>query len=293
MRGCTFLRNVGVSANTADLRAAGCLPRVNGRPMTRDIAARTRMRRIASPSGYQGWCTSMIIVPEDEAAALQCMTAMMDFATGFELYCKCQHGLRGSVPSLQGVAMTALSGQVLNHAKTHPRLVDLPTLEAAALVFDRPSEPERHVLAAFADKPMRLTFRVPPYARFKTMDLYGNFGRTAADGHGVLTLDLKAMAPACVFGVPGEIAAVSPMKMTFPSELPDGGCARARSAACRQSPSSARCGTCGGSTRRRARSRRAGRGASPTARRSGTTGSPRAGWATSRPSRARRARRSS
>lgn len=145
-------------------------------------------------SGYQGWCTSMIIVPEDEAAALQCMTAMMDFATGFELYCKCQHGLRGSVPSLQGVAMTVLSGQVLNHAKTHPRLVDLPTLEAAALVFDRPSEPERYVLAAFADKPMRLTFRVPPHARFKTMDLYGNFGRTAADGHGVLTLDLKAMA---------------------------------------------------------------------------------------------------
>lgn len=202
-----------------------CLPRVNGRPMTRDIAARTRMRRIASPSGYQGWCTSMIIVPEDEAAALQCTTAMMDFATGFELYCKCQHGLRGSVPSLQGVAMTALSGQVLNHAKTHPRVLELPTLEAAALVFDRPSEPERHVLAAFADKPMRLTFRVPPHARFKTMDLYGNFGRTAADGHGVLTLDLKAMAPAYVFGVPGEIAAVSPMKMTFPSELPDGGCA--------------------------------------------------------------------
>lgn len=200
-----------------------CLPRVKGRPMTRDVASRTRMTRTSSPSGYRGWCTSMLIVPEEEAAALQCMAAMMDFATGFRLYCKCQHGLRGAVPNLQGVAMTALSGQVLNHAELPPRVLALPTLESAALVFDRPTEPERRVLAAFSDKPARLSFRVAPQTAFRTMDMYGNFGRLASDAQGVLTLDLRALAPAYVFGVPDDIVALAPLSIDFPAEVPDDG----------------------------------------------------------------------
>lgn len=204
-----------------------CLRRVAGRPMTREQASRIRLSRVETAFG-PGWVTSMLTLPEDESAVLQCTLAMIDLASGFRTYCKCQHGSRGAVPCLQGVAMTALSGQVLNHMKGQPRMLSLPALTAGAIVFDRPGERERFVLAAFADEPARLSFRVAPGAAFRTMDLYGNFAETKADARGVLVVDVTPLRPVYVFGVPGDVEAVAPVRLELPEALSDDGVAEGK-----------------------------------------------------------------
>ena len=204
-----------------------CLPRVEGRPMTRDVADRTILARTGTTKGFHAWCVSMIILPEAEAAALQCAIPIMDFATGFETYAKCQHGSWAAIPSLQGVAMTALSGQVLNHMVSQPRALKLPTLDAAAVVFDRPSEKERHVMAVLANWGYEetLNFRVRPNAKFRLMDLYGNFSTVSANADGLLTVKAE-FAPKYVFGVPGDIEAQTIMSLDFPVKLPENGRAK-------------------------------------------------------------------
>lgn len=194
------------------------LPRVQGRPMTREEADRAPYPVFAgSPRYYQ---TSMPVYTEAETAAMSCHAALMTLATGFRTYVQCQHSMWGALPSLVSVARTALSGQVLNGMCATPRALPLPSLRSAAVLVER--RDGSAVLAVFgtADEPVSFMFR--PNEPFRTMDVYGNFGEIRADADGFMTLTAR-LAPTYVFGVPHDVSPVTPLRIDIPDALPSDG----------------------------------------------------------------------
>jgi hypothetical protein len=200
------------------------LPYVKNRPMTREHA-RTVGYNISHIGGYESYTTSMPSLPDDEAAAIQVHAIFVNLASGYEMYVKCQTPmLQGALPCQQGVALTALSGQVLNDM-TAIRTVKLSSLKTLAVLLDRehPKTKKRtNCFSIFGMEEKSFTFRVTPNAVYKTMSLLGNFGEIKADENGVLKIS-SSMEPIYIFDVPDNIAELAPMKIALPSELPEDG----------------------------------------------------------------------
>ena len=195
------------------------LQRVKGRPMTSAEADQTLLP-VVRRDGFVGYMTSIIEYPEAEAAAIQMHAVLMDLVTGFEMYVKCQHSMRGGLPSLQSVALTTLSGQIINHMKGRPRLLESPSLVSAAVRIDR--KDGSNVLAVFGYKDEMLTFRASPGATFRTMDMYGNEGSLKVAPDGLLSLR-AALEPIYIFNVPDDLAIISMVKVELPETLPEKG----------------------------------------------------------------------
>lgn len=194
------------------------LPRVYGRPMTREEADRAPYPAFAgSPRYYQ---TSMPVYTEAETAAMSCQAALMTLATGFRTYVQCQNSMWGALPCLVSVARTALSGQVLNGMCATPRVLPLPSFRSAAVLVER--RDGSTVLAVFGTADEPVSFLFSPNAAFKTMDVYGNYGEIRAGSDGFMTLTAK-LAPTYVFGVPRDVSPVTPLRIDIPDTLPSDG----------------------------------------------------------------------
>jgi hypothetical protein len=200
------------------------LPYVKNRPMTREHA-RTVGYNISYVGGYETYTTSMPSLPDDEAAAIQVHAILVNLASGYEMYVKCQTPmLRGALPCRQGVAITALSGQVLNDM-TSVREVKLSNLNSLALLIDRvhPKTGQKsNCFTLFGMEKKEFTFKVPKETTFKTMDLLGNFGEVKSDASGILKIN-SSLDPIYIFDVPSDIVELSPMKIRMPDELPEDG----------------------------------------------------------------------
>ncbi len=205
--------------------ALNSLPRVRDRPMTREQAHGARYPSFLV-DGLQGFSSFVSMTPEDDAAALQCHDILLKLVDGYEIYTihmtpnvslARQEG--GELPSLKGVAITALAGQVLNTQKEVTRL-PLAAVENMCVLV-------RHTdgsttAAIFSMKPATISFKVAPNAEFRSMDMLGNFGVIKANAEGLITVQ-SGMAPFYIFGVPDKLQEVTPLKIVAPVVLPDNG----------------------------------------------------------------------
>lgn len=196
------------------------LPRVYGRPMTRDHA-RNLGYPVNMDGGYESYNTSMPTLPERDAACNQVHAIFANLGSGYEIYTKCQASL--GFPNEEDVALTALSGQVLNGLRGI-REVPLPSLNSLCFFLDRtPEAPHgKTALALFGMEKMTFSFRAEPSKTYRTMDLFGNFGTVASDRDGILTL-ASSMEPLYVFGLPESLKAVTALSLKLPGEMPDTG----------------------------------------------------------------------
>ena len=193
------------------------LPRVHRRPMTRAHAR--HVYPIAMTGGYEFFTTSMPILPEEESAALQAHAILVNLGSGYKIYVKCQTCMEGGVPNLQGVALTTLSGQVLNGMEKVEE-VPLGTMKSVCFLVTR--KDGSRVAAVFGMEDAVFSFRVPPKTRFRTMDMLGNEGSLVSDADGRLVVS-SGMNPTYVFGVPADLVAVTPLKLAVPEVVPENG----------------------------------------------------------------------
>ena len=200
------------------------LPYVHDRPMTREHA-RSALYSISQIGGYETYNTSMPTLPDDEAAAVQVHAVLVNLASGYKMYVKCQTPcLNGALPCRQGVALTTLSGQVLNDM-TAIRALPMSSLKTMAVLVDREhkyTKAKSNCLAVFGMEEKPFTFKVAPNATYRTMDLLGNAGTMKADANGVLRI-VSRLEPVYVFDVPADVAELTPMRLEIPKELPEGG----------------------------------------------------------------------
>lgn len=166
------------------------------------------------------------MTPEDDAAAVQCHDILLKLVDGYEIYTvhmtpnvslARQEG--GELPSLKGVAITALAGQVLNTQKKVTRM-PLSAVENMCVLVRQTDDTT--TAAIFSMNPAALRFKVSPHAEYRTMDMLGNYGVIKANGEGVITVK-SAIAPQYIFGVPDTFEEVSALKLAAPSILPDNG----------------------------------------------------------------------
>lgn len=191
-----------------------CLPRVQGRPMTADEANRGPY---PSPQGTPPhWATYMPLYTEADAAAISCHTVLLTLAVGYEFAVQCQHAMLGALPSLVSVARTALSGQVLNHIDGHPQMLPTASMQSAAILVRR--KDGSRVVAVFGTADEPISFLAEPGRKFRTMDLYGNYGEIETPADGLLTL-VARLAPTYLFDVPEDFAPVSPVRIEAPETL--------------------------------------------------------------------------
>ena len=200
------------------------LPYVHARPMTREHA-RAAGYSISQIGGYETYNTSMPTLPDDEAAAVQVHAIFVNLASGYEMYVKCQTPCLGAGdPCRQGVALTALSGQVLNDM-TGVGALPMSSLKTMAVLVRRThpkTGAKSTALAVFGMENRRFTFKAEPSKTYRTMDLLGNFGTVRTDACGILTIDAK-LEPQYVFDVPADVAELTPMKLVLPAVLPESG----------------------------------------------------------------------
>ena len=192
------------------------LPRVNDRPMTRNDAMAARFG-VAQSHGSQFFTYFQPNYPEEEAAALQCHGILMDLLQGYKIYTVC-HGLKvNGKPSLRGVAVTALAGQVLNYQQGVTRL---PMASAENMCLLIKNTDKTTTAAIFSMKPATVNFKVDPGKTYKTMDMLGNYSTIKANAEGLLTLKSQ-MKPNYIFNVPDNMQEVVPVKVTADKELPN------------------------------------------------------------------------
>jgi hypothetical protein len=196
------------------------LPRIRDRPMTREEALAAGYPQEGN-TDYRVFATIMPTLPERESAAFQQQAALVTLAMGFESYIKSEGPIAIGVetPNEQGVAITALSGQVLNGFRAC-REVPLASKDDACVIVER--KDGSRVAAVFARRPVPLTFRAEPGAVYRTMDLLGNFSGTRASEEG-LVLVHASFEPVYLFDVPPDFAQVTPLALATPADLPDDG----------------------------------------------------------------------
>ena len=191
--------------------------RSDGRPMTGKNAFAAGF----SGSNYSGVdCFSFFVplMPEADAAALQCHDILLNLAEGYKMYTVMSGpGDDGGVPGLRGVAITAIAGQVLNNLVEVVRLPLASVENFCALIKNTDGTT---TAAVFGMEPTTENFKVPPNAEFRTMDMLGNFGSIRADANGLLAVQC-AKAPIYIFKVPADLQAVAPLRLTLPSVLPE------------------------------------------------------------------------
>ncbi len=191
--------------------------RGDGRPMTGKDAFAAGF----SGSDYSGVDTFpyfVTLMPEADAAALQCHDILLKLSDGYKMYTVMSGpGDDGAEPGLRGVAVTALAGQVLNN-QLEVTCLPLASVESfCALIRNA----DRTTTAAvFAMEPTTENFKVPPSSKYMTMDMLGNFGSVKAGADGLLSLPCDK-APLYVFNVPEDLQAVAPLRLALHGFLPD------------------------------------------------------------------------
>lgn len=194
------------------------LPRLKGRPMT-GIDAHAARFPSSMVGGHEAFSYFIGLHPEMEAAALQCHAILLDLLAGYQLYVICQTPNVDGQPSLRGVAVTALAGQVLNTQSGVTRL-PLSAVENMCLLIKQADETT--TAAIFSMEPATVNFKVPANAEFRTMDMLGNYGTIRANADGLLTV-VSDKAPLYLFDVPPSLAEVVPLKLAAPKDLPENG----------------------------------------------------------------------
>jgi hypothetical protein len=194
------------------------LPRINGRPMTRKDAHAARFPS-AKLYEHQFFTSFISMRPELEAAAMQCHAILLDMLAGYKIYTLCQTPNVNGQPSLRGVALTALAGQVLNTQTAVTRL-KLSTLENMCLLIKNADETT--TAAVFSMEPATVNFKLKPKARYRTMDLLGNYGTIKANAVGLITVKSQK-APLYIFDVPFDLQEVVPLRLTAPEVLSEKG----------------------------------------------------------------------
>ncbi len=194
------------------------LPRIKGRPMTRQDAHAARFR-FGELYGHQYFHYFISLVPEDEAGAIQCHAILMDLYQGYQIYTICQTPNVDGQPSLRGVAVTALAGQVLNHQVGVTRL----PLAAVGNMCLRVKQDDGSTIAAiFSMETVTVNLKVDPNATYKTMDMLGNFSTITANADGLITV-ASGKHPQYIFGVPDDMSEVVPLRLEAPGLLPENG----------------------------------------------------------------------
>lgn len=197
------------------------LPLVGRRPMNHEEARRAGFD-VSVVHGYEMFTTSMPCAPWEEAAALQVHAVLAELALGFKTYAKClAPGCRES-PSLQGVAWTALAGQVLNRQVSVKRL-PLASLNMACFVVEQDDGSRIAAVCGMADETVNL--RLAPRTEYRTMDMLGNFGTVRTDDNGIVSLK-AGMNPVYLFGVPASLNESAVLKIAMPKTMPDDGLLR-------------------------------------------------------------------
>lgn len=194
------------------------LPRIGRRPMNHEEGRRAGYS-VGVVHGYEMFTTSMPCAPEDEAAALQVHAVLSELALGFKTYAKCAAPGCASSPSLQGVAWTALAGQILNRQTRVTRL-PLASLKMACFIVDQEDGSRIAAICGMAEEPVNM--RLKPCTTYRTMDMLGNFGSVRTDETGVLSVN-AGLNPLYVFDVPADISESAMLKVSLPKVMPASG----------------------------------------------------------------------
>ncbi len=191
--------------------------RGNGRPMTGKDALAAGFGGV-NYSGVDTFPFFVTLMPEADAAALQCHDILLKLADGYKMYTVMSGpGDDGAEPGLRGVAVTALAGHVLNSQLEVTRLPLASVGSFCALIRNA----DRTTTAAvFSMEPTTENFKAPPNAAYRTMDMLGNEGSVRASADGLLSVPC-ARAPLYLFAVPADLQAVAPLRLALPETLPD------------------------------------------------------------------------
>lgn len=192
--------------------------RINGRPMPRKDAHAARFPT-SELYGHQFFPYFISLQPEEEAAALQCHDILLDLLQGYQIYTICQAPRIHGQPSLRGVAVTTLAGQILNNQTDVTRL-SLAAVENMCLLVKQTDGTT--IAAIFSMEPATLNLKVQPNATYKTMDMLGNTGTIKANSDGLITARIQK-APLYIFNVPANIKEVVPLQLSAPKLLPENG----------------------------------------------------------------------
>ncbi len=200
------------------------LQRVGGKPMTQDLPVRMGIESSVY-RGVQYFHTSMPALPETPAAARQVQAILLDLASGYEMYIKCQSAALAAVdgtstsalPTRMGVALSTLGGQILNDFKSVNAL-PMASLDQMALMITENTN--RRIAAVFSLDPVVLNFQAKPNAEYRLMDYLGNEQTLRADTDGLLTLNV-AETPQYLFGVPEDFRELAPLSLNLPAKLPE------------------------------------------------------------------------
>ncbi len=190
------------------------LPRINDRPMTRSEAFATRW-----PSRDGFFLGAIIAKPEEEAAQSAVQDVLMTLLAGYEIYTHCQRPHIEGNPCLNSVALTAMAGQVLNR---YAGMARLPLSGATDMCLLVKQADGSQIAALFSDEPTLVTLRLKPETTYRTMDLYGNYGRLRTDQDGLLSIPCTP-SPFYVFDVPQDLSEVVPLKLSLPEEISEQG----------------------------------------------------------------------
>ena len=190
------------------------LPRMKYRPMRRSDAYAARM-----PSRGEFFLGFISCVPEAEAAHIGAQDVLMSLLTGYKIYTHCGSPANGGNPSLRGVALTALAGQILNRFESISRI---PTAEITNMCLLVKQTDGTRIAAIFGEKPALLTFRLAPSAEYRTMDVYGNYGKMKTDADGMFAFR-STPAPFYIFNVPANMSEVVPLKLELPETISERG----------------------------------------------------------------------
>ena len=190
------------------------LPRIKYRPMSAADAHAARMP--GRDGAFLGFIT---MLEEREAAARQVQHALVCLAQGYRIYTICQSPNQNGDPSLRGLAMTVLAGQILNR-QTGVRRLPLARLDNVCLLI---SQADGSATAAvFSRKEDRLLLRLKPDTEYRIMDMLGNVSRRKSDREGILAIRSSSQ-PQYLFSVPESISEVTPLTMELPASLPERG----------------------------------------------------------------------
>ena len=190
------------------------LPRIKYRPMTTSDAHAARMP--GRDGAFLGFIT---MLEESEAAARQVQHALVCLAQGYRIYTICQSPNVNGDPSLRGLAMTVLAGQILNN-QTEVRRLPLARLDNVCLLIKQADGSS--TAALFSRTPDRLLLRLAPNTEYRIMDMLGNLSSRRTDQEGILSLQTSSH-PQYLFSVPETLAEVTPLTLELPGSIPERG----------------------------------------------------------------------
>lgn len=194
----------------------GILPRINDRPMTLADAFAAKFKPAMS-FGETFFPFFVPRYPEDQSAAFQCQSILIDLQQGYKLYTIHTTPNIDGYPSMKGVAITALAGQVLNHQKSVSRL---PMAIAENMCILVKNTDNSTTAAVFSLKSNTVNFKVQPGKTYKTMDMLGNYSKITANSQGMITVN-SMKHPFYIFDVPSDMQEVVPLKVAAPDVLPE------------------------------------------------------------------------